>query len=73
MDRPKYCYSCEMPLTPQSVGAKDNYCTYCTDPTGDVKSKQEIRTGIAQWLKSWQPGIDEKTAVAFLIARAISH
>lgn len=64
MSQMKYCYSCGAPLTSEFAGPKDNFCRYCTDSQGQVKPLDEIRGGIAQWLKSWQPGIDDKTAIA---------
>jgi hypothetical protein len=47
---------------PEFKGPVDKYCKYCTDEKGNLKSLEEIHNGIAGWLKTWQPEIDEKTA-----------
>jgi hypothetical protein len=48
----KFCHSCTMPLKSDSAG---DYCQYCVDETGKLKSYNEIHAGIAQWLESWSP------------------
>lgn len=59
-----YCNSCSMPLdTPGAKGPSSTYCKYCTDESGTLKSRDEIRRGIAGWLKGWQDGIDDNTAL----------
>jgi len=60
----KFCYACGAPLNmPDFKGPAENHCKYCTDEDGRLKSRDEIKNGIAQWFKSWQPGIDDQTAV----------
>ena len=59
----KFCYSCSATLEmPEFKGIAEKYCKYCTDEKGNLKSREEIRKGIAGWLKTWQPEIDEETA-----------
>jgi len=58
----KFCYSCAAPVTGDFKGPAENYCKYCTDESGNLKSHDEVQKGIAMWFKSWQPGIDEATA-----------
>jgi hypothetical protein len=66
----KYCHSCAAPLgAPGFKGPADNYCQYCTDAAGKLKSRKEIQQGVATWFKSWQPGLDDKKA----LARAASY
>jgi hypothetical protein len=66
----KFCHSCAAPLgNPEFKGPAEDYCKYCTDDAGKLKSKEAIQQGIAQWFKGWQPGIDDRTAVS----RAISY
>ena len=61
---PDYCHSCTMPLDmPDARGASDIYCKYCSDDSGSLKSREEVRQGIAGWFKSWQGGIDDATAL----------
>ncbi len=61
----KYCYSCSAPLEMSEFkGPAENYCKYCTDEKGNLKTREEIHKGIAGWLKTWQPEIDEETAQA---------
>jgi hypothetical protein len=49
---------------PEFKGPAENYCKYCTDEKGNLKSRDEIHEGIAEWFKKWQRGIDEETAQA---------
>jgi hypothetical protein len=59
----QFCHSCSAPLNaPGFKGPSDTFCRNCTDEQGILKSKEEIHKGMAGWLKSWQPGIDDKTA-----------
>ncbi len=58
------CYSCGMPIQ----DAKDrrpatDFCNYCTDDAGNLLPKEQVLQGIAQWLRSWQPGLDDVQAV----------
>ncbi|MBE9399479.1 hypothetical protein IOQ59_19635 [Pontibacterium sp. N1Y112] len=58
------CHSCCAPLEkPEFIGPSDIYCKYCTDDSGKLKPRKSVQYGIAQWLKSWQPGIDDNTAL----------
>ena len=36
---------------------------HCTDAAGNLKPAEEVRKGIAEWLQSWQAGVDEVTAL----------
>ncbi len=57
----KFCYSCSAPLNlPEFKGTAEHFCKYCTDEKGNLKSREEIQKGIAQWFQSWQPDLDEK-------------
>ena len=59
----KFCHSCAAPLNmPDFKGPAENYCKYCTDESGVLKPKNEVKQGIAAWFKGWQPGIDEQIA-----------
>ncbi len=61
----KFCHSCAAPLgIPDFKGPADDYCKYCSDEAGNLKSREEVQNGIAQWLKSWQPGLDDTKAMA---------
>jgi len=61
---PKFCYACGGPLdNPDFKGPSENYCKYCTDEKGKLKSREEIKQGVAQWFLSWQPDLDKKTAL----------
>jgi hypothetical protein len=58
-----YCQSCSAPLhMPDFKGPSSIYCKYCTDASGALKSREEIRAGIAGFMKSWQPGLDDAKA-----------
>lgn len=60
----EYCHSCTAPLTnPDFKGISDKYCKYCTDENGKLKPRLDVQKGLADWLKSWQPGINDKIAL----------
>lgn len=59
----KWCFSCGAPLTPEFKGSSEEYCKFCTDETGKLKSFEEIKFGVAEWLKSWQPNLEQDKAV----------
>jgi hypothetical protein len=50
MDEKDTCESCGMPMKDASHhGGKDvnnPYCVYCTDETGKLKSREEVRKGM---------------------------
>ncbi|MCW8884685.1 MAG: hypothetical protein OQK12_05435 [Motiliproteus sp.] len=56
-----YCHSCGVPLT-SVPGSVAPYCSYCADEPGVLKPRVTVKAGIAQWLASWQPGLDEVEA-----------
>lgn len=65
----KSCYSCGAPLSmPDFKGPAEDYCKHCTDDAGTLKSREEVHQGVASWLKTWQPDLDDETA-----ARRASH
>lgn len=60
----RFCHSCSAPLdVPEFKGPAEDYCKYCTDEEGQLKSREEIQRGIAQYLMSWQPNLDDQTAM----------
>ena len=72
----KFCLSCAAPLSnPEFKGPAENYCKYCTDEQGNVKSREEVQSGIAEWFKTWQPDLDDATAMkrAELYMKAMPH
>jgi len=61
----RFCCSCAAPLEiPDFKGPAENYCRYCTDEGGKLKSREEIQRGIAEWFKSWQTDVDDEKALA---------
>jgi hypothetical protein len=52
----KFCNSCGIILD-GNIGkeAAPNYCQYCVDEKGNLKAKEEIQNGVAEWLKSFTP------------------
>mgnify|MGYP005861232905 FL=1 len=58
----KFCQSCGIIL--DGNVAKEvamGCCGYCVDEKGELKPKEVVQTGIAEWLKSFAPkqdGID---------------
>jgi hypothetical protein len=60
-----FCHSCGAPLDlPGFQGPAEHYCVHCTDEQGQLKSHQEILAGVADWMKTWQPDIDDAKAMA---------
>ena len=60
----KFCLSCTAPLNmPEFKGPAENFCKYCTDEDGNLKSREEIQKGLAQWFQSWQPDLNEEEAL----------
>lgn len=59
-----HCHSCAMPLSSEMQGPTENLCKYCCDENGQLKSREEVQAGLAMWLQSWGPGMDEATARA---------
>jgi len=60
----KFCHSCTAPLDmPDFKGPAENYCKYCTDEKGKLKPQAEVKQGIAEWFKSWQPGLEDQVAL----------
>ena len=52
----KFCHSCGMPLAgPEADKAKGDYCQYCADARGNLKSRDEVRQGLAQYLAGIKP------------------
>jgi hypothetical protein len=49
---------------PDFKGPAEDYCRYCTDEKGTLKSRVEIQRGVAEWFKSWQPNLDDEKALA---------
>ena len=63
MERHEFCLSCGMPLNaPDAKGMSEQYCKHCTDDDGKLKSREEIRKGMAYWIARWQH-VDEDTAM----------
>ncbi len=60
----KWCHSCTMPLeNPEFRSVAENLCKHCTDEKGNLKPRAEVQHGIAEWFKTWQPGLDDAKAM----------
>jgi len=47
-----HCYSCGAAV--KEATPKDKaYCEYCLDDDEQLKSREEIKNGIAGWLSAW--------------------
>jgi hypothetical protein len=54
----KHCHSCGMPISgPGGVTARGNYCEYCSDENGNLKPREVVQAGIAQWLAGFSPNV----------------
>ncbi|MFC1587667.1 zinc ribbon domain-containing protein [Planctomycetota bacterium] len=57
----EFCQSCTAPLSmPDFKGVAENYCKYCTDEQGNLKSHEEIQNGIAMWFKGWHGDVSQE-------------
>ena len=65
----RFCISCGMPLDDTTQNTSGNYCDYCITSNGQLKSREEVSQGIAQYLKMLQPDIDDAKA----LTRAASY
>ncbi len=64
MEAQQFCYACGAPTNhPDFKGPVENYCKYCVDEKGTLKPKDEVKKGMAQWLQTWQPDLDEENAL----------
>ena len=59
----QHCYACGAPLAGDFKGRSEVYCKGCCDSRGNLRPRADIQSGIAQWFKSWQPDLDEATAL----------
>jgi hypothetical protein len=48
---------------PDFKGPAEDYCRYCSDETGSLKEQDVVKQGIAEWLKSWAPGVNDQQAL----------
>lgn len=53
----KFCQSCGVILDGAIAkeGPKPGHCTWCVDDQGNLKPKEEVKAGVAEWLKSFSP------------------
>lgn len=59
----RLCHSCAAPLdVPGFAGPSAHYCRFCSDESGELRRKKEVRAGIARWMQSWQPELKDKEA-----------
>jgi len=58
----KFCHSCGIVLDGNiAKEVAPNLCGYCADEDGNLKPKEVIQAGVAEWLKSFAPvkdGVD---------------
>ncbi|HWP31744.1 MAG TPA: zinc ribbon domain-containing protein [Fimbriimonadales bacterium] len=61
----EHCYSCAAPLNdPNMRGNSDIYCRWCSDEAGNLRSREEVRAGVAHWFSRWQPDLSPEQAQA---------
>jgi len=51
-----------MPLNQEAKSVSKDYCKYCCDDKGNLKSNEVVKQGIAHWFTQWQ-GVDMKQAL----------
>lgn len=53
----RFCHSCCMPLDmPEAGKAHGNLCGYCSDDQGNLKPREVVQAGVAEWLEQVAPG-----------------
>ena len=57
------CHACGAPLNSARDDLSRNYCSGCCDAQGALRPRAEIQRGIAAWFQTWQPNLDERTAL----------
>jgi hypothetical protein len=61
----QFCHSCAAPLSnPDFKSSAENYCKYCADDKGQLKSRANVQASIAGWFKMWQPNLNDQKAMA---------
>jgi len=60
-----HCFSCGAPTNGDLK--MESFCDYCKDEKGNLKSRIEIKKGIAGWLSAWT---DETLTEEQLLQRA---
>ena len=59
-----YCHSCGVPLeVPGVYSNSEHYCAYCRDREGNLAPREQVQKGVAEWLKTWQPDLDDTRAM----------
>ncbi|MDP1995338.1 MAG: hypothetical protein Q8K40_08855 [Ignavibacteria bacterium] len=52
----KFCHSCGIILDGNiAKEVAPDLCGYCADEKGNLKPKEEVQKGVAEWLKSFAP------------------
>lgn len=68
----QFCQACGMPMSAEDAkGASDDYCAWCCDSEGQLKSWEDAVSGLAEFLDSWQkvgPAESRKRAMRYLTA-----
>jgi hypothetical protein len=58
-----YCRSCMASLVEtHNKGASDEYCRWCSDSEGNLKSPDEVQEILTNWFMRWQKGITREAA-----------
>lgn len=59
----KFCLSCACPVSmPEFKSPVEDYCVHCVDEKGNLKTRDEVQAGVAEWFLTWQPQIDRQAA-----------
>jgi len=63
------CRSCGMPMEEDKQhgagDSKNNYCVYCTDTSGKLKTREQVRIGMITFFMKAKK-MDEKAAMKFV-------
>ncbi|HBM2921375.1 TPA: hypothetical protein LVK99_005537, partial [Klebsiella michiganensis] len=68
----RFCQACGMPMSAgEAKSASEEYCAWCCDSEGKLKSWEDAVSGLAEFLDSWQkvgPAEARKRAMRYLTA-----
>ena len=68
----RFCQACGMPMSAgEAKSASEEYCAWCCDSEGKLKSWEDAVSGLAEFLDSWQkvgPAEARKRAMLYLTA-----
>ncbi len=58
-----FCRSCMASLSdPENRGVSHDFCRWCSDSEGNLRTREEVHVILANWFMRWQTGVTESQA-----------